>query len=1144
VTQRILVVGSPSKDMLQASALLGAAGYEVQPADDSTSALALVDEDAPDLILVDASLPETDRQALVRQIRAHTELERVPLLALAESAVEGAAQSAHQAGLNGYVARPSDDPGFVQRIAAYLGNGSNSKTILIVDDAPAHLELLRLQLKAEGHAVLTASNGIEALEILEGERERVAGIVSDVLMPQMDGYSLCLQVRKNPRYACLPFVLYSGTHDTAEDQRLANAVGADAFVEKPAAVQKILAGLGNASGAHRRPAVPLAIPELQAPVLKQYSESLVRKLEEKSAELAQTEARLTGMVEAALDGIVTVNDRQNVVLFNYAAEKMFGYPRAEALGRTLSTFIPARLHDARGRQVGPFGISDTGSRRVGVRVVWGRRRDGTEFPIESSVAKLETPQGRLYTAFLRDITDRHRAEQALARSEAALRHAQELAKLAHIVTGPEGALEDSAGTLAQFLDVEPPQIPTTNRAWLRLVHPDDRLLVRERAMHAARTQLRIEVEYRLRRGSGWIHIHHVMDPLPALRKPLPQRVSWFHTLQDVTDRKEATFRIRRLNRVLSVLSAINALIVRSIDRDELLREACRIAVDAGQFPKAWIGLLDPDSGALQVAAGYGASEAFYASLRQLLRDDVVHGRSHAAKALRTLEPVVANDLHQEQRQLTDALESGSRAAAMLPLIIDGKAVGVLTLHAEVTGFFDDDEMKLLCELAADIAFALAHLRKSEQLQYLANYDPVTNLPNRGLFSERLSLALQKWVGVNAILAVVLIDVERFRRINETLGRAVGDQLLQLLARRLQQANASAARIAGDVFAFEVQVQQSVTEVARAFEELVKRCFGSAFKLADEELLLSCRGGVAVFPSDGADAESLLRNAETALRRAKGTSERIAFYAPDINARAAEALTMESRLRRAIERNEFVLYYQPKIALADRSICGVEALIRWRDPSGGLVLPGRLIPVLEESGQIGTVGQWALGQAVADHQRWHAAGLAAPRVAVNVSALQLRDPDFAAIIASVVAGHQSAALELEITESMIMEQVDRSIAALRQIRALGVTVAIDDFGTGYCSLSYVAKLPVTSLKIDRAFIVGMTEGPEGLAIVSSMIALAHSLKLKVVAEGVETAEQERLLRLLGCDEAQGYLFSQPVPFVGMEELLRGARKLSA
>jgi diguanylate cyclase (GGDEF)-like protein len=384
---------------------------------------------------------------------------------------------------------------------------------------------------------------------------------------------------------------------------------------------------------------------------------------------------------------------------------------------------------------------------------------------------------------------------------------------------------------------------------------------------------------------------------------------------------------------------------------------------------------------------------------------------------------------------------------------------------------------------------------------------------------------------------VLIDLKRFRRVNETLGRVAGDELLQLVARRLQRANASTARIGVDVFAIELRAKHSAMEIARAFEDLSAKCFGEPFILAGEELRIGCRGGIAMFPVDGANPDALLQNAEAALRRAKSSSEHSAFYAPDLNARAAEAMSMESRLRRAIEREEFILHYQPKVALADRSICGVEALIRWRDREGSMVLPGAFIPILEESGLIGAVGDWALRRALSDQRRWRSAGVPLQRIAVNVSAMQVRKKDFADTIGNIMACNEGAALELEITESMIMEEVERSIAAFRRIQEVGVTVAIDDFGTGYCSLSYVAKLPVNSLKIDRSFIVGMTESAVGLAIVSSIIALAHSINLRVVAEGVETREQERLLRSLACDEAQGYLFSKPVPEDELEALLR-------
>jgi EAL domain-containing protein (putative c-di-GMP-specific phosphodiesterase class I) len=300
--------------------------------------------------------------------------------------------------------------------------------------------------------------------------------------------------------------------------------------------------------------------------------------------------------------------------------------------------------------------------------------------------------------------------------------------------------------------------------------------------------------------------------------------------------------------------------------------------------------------------------------------------------------------------------------------------------------------------------------------------------------------------------------------------------------------------------------------------------------------MGCRIGAAVFPGDGDDAESLLRNAESALRKARSAIEPSVFYEAGMNASASEAQALESKIRRAIQREEFVLHYQPKYRLSDRRICGAEALIRWQDPESGLVPPMQFIPMLEETGLIGTVGKWALRRALADAQGWRKHGGSALRVAVNVSSLQLNQQDFPAQIKELIGVDGGGALELEITESVIMDDVDRKIVMLQELREMGVQIAVDDFGTGYSSLAYISKLPITALKIDRTFITAMADDPQSYGLVAGMIALARPLELKVIAEGVETEAQARLLRLLRCDEAQGYLFSRPVDAERFLELL--------
>ena len=421
---------------------------------------------------------------------------------------------------------------------------------------------------------------------------------------------------------------------------------------------------------------------------------------------------------------------------------------------------------------------------------------------------------------------------------------------------------------------------------------------------------------------------------------------------------------------------------------------------------------------------------------------------------------------------------------------------------------------------------------------------MTGLPNRSLFQNRLSHSLHSRGGEARLIAAALLDLERFRRVNETLGRQTGDELLRRVATRLQRANDTAARIGVDMYGLTLRGARTAAEVNRALEAIVAACFAEPFAIAGEELRMACRAGVALHPDDGADADALLRNAEAALRRSKGADERIVFYAPEMNARVAEALAIENKLRRAIERREFVLHYQPKVALASSRITGLEALIRWQDPDKGLIAPGRFIPVLEETGMIVEVGRWAVEQAFVDLRAWAAQGTNVPRVAVNVSAIQLQRGDFVdSMIEEIRRGGGNAKwLELEITESLVMRNVEDSTRKLSILRDMGVTVAIDDFGTGYSSLSYLGRLPVDTLKIDRSFISGVAMETDSVTVVSTILALAHGLKLKVVAEGVETREQADLLRRFRCDEAQGYFYSRPIPAGEIQVLLRAGGAL--
>jgi diguanylate cyclase (GGDEF)-like protein len=558
-----------------------------------------------------------------------------------------------------------------------------------------------------------------------------------------------------------------------------------------------------------------------------------------------------------------------------------------------------------------------------------------------------------------------------------------------------------------------------------------------------------------------------------------------------------------------------------------------------------VGVVNPEGTRLEVIASRGADRRYLEAMPLAVGAPGDEGVGLAGQAVRENKALVVEDMTQDSRVHRTEMprERGYHSLVVLPLQVADKVVGVLALYAAEVGFFDANEMKLLRELAGDISFALDHIGKLEQLDHLAYYDALTGLANRTLFLERMAQSVSAALRQSRSVALCLLDIERFKTINDTLGRQAGDALLKQFAERLLTFVGDAklvARVGANEFAILTPAFAGEQSLVHGLEAGRQQGENVAYQVGDTELRLATKAGFAICPNDGTDAETLFRNAEAALKRAKATGEPYLFYTDTMTARIAEQLTLENKLRQALERDEFVLHYQPKVELETRRIVGVEALLRWQSPELGLVPPAKFITLLEETGLILAVGAWAMRRAAQDFRRWMALGLKAPRIAVNVSPIQLRRRDFVQQVQQAIAdGASPTGIDLEITESRIMEDIQSNIDKLKKVGALGVNLAIDDFGTGYSSLSYLANLPVQTLKIDRSFIITMLNEPDTMTLVSTIISLARSLKLKVVAEGVDAEEQARMLRLLKCDEMQGYLFSKPVPFDALTALLQAS-----
>jgi diguanylate cyclase (GGDEF)-like protein len=528
-----------------------------------------------------------------------------------------------------------------------------------------------------------------------------------------------------------------------------------------------------------------------------------------------------------------------------------------------------------------------------------------------------------------------------------------------------------------------------------------------------------------------------------------------------------------------------------------------------------------------------------------LNNPLAAGHDLPGQAWSSRQSIWARDVAQHDgfRRTALAQEAGLRTCLALPILVGEEVVAVLEFFMREVHDKDERMLQLLAAVSAQLSSIVQRKRAEERLHYLAHYDDLTGLPNRVLFTDRLKQAMFEANRHARLVGVAFLDLDRFKTINDSLGHGVGDMLLKGVAERLNRCvreGDTVARLAGDEFTLVLADMAHVdhaSQVARKVLDSLSR----PFHIAGQELFTSASLGMTLYPFDDDSVDGLLRNADIAMYRAKdqgGNSYQ--FYSADMTAKAHERLSLENDMRRALEREEFFLDYQPIVALRDKTVVALEALVRWRHPQRGLISPAEFIPLAEETGLILNLGEWVLRNAIEECVRLTRAGSTGMRVAVNLSAHQLHQKELIRMIQRMLtsAGARSNQLQIEITESVLMSNVDNTAATLGALSDMGVEISLDDFGTGYSSLSYLKRFPIDVLKIDRSFVRDIPADPDDSAIASAIISMAHNLGIQVVAEGVETEDQLSFLRDHDCDTVQGYYLSRPKP---AEEI---ARYLSA
>jgi diguanylate cyclase (GGDEF)-like protein/PAS domain S-box-containing protein len=681
-----------------------------------------------------------------------------------------------------------------------------------------------------------------------------------------------------------------------------------------------------------------------------------------------------------------------------------------------------------------------------------------------------------------------------------------------------------------------------------LVHPDYRFSDRDKYMDpilSDRAQSFSSERKYLRKDGSSLWVNRTVS---LVKDPTGNPLYFIRIIEDISERKQAEQRQAMEHAITRVLAEAQTL-TEAIPR--IIQTVCETM--GWHCGARW--QIDKEAGVLRCRETWGIDtpeiEAFIQASRERAVAPLPVGQGLVRRTFAAASPVWIKDIaHDEafnRRHLAE--QADLHGAFGFPLVGGGEVLGVMEFfHRDAR---DPDEMLIQTTQAigSQIGQYMVRMQAEEAVKFVATHDSLTGLPNRIMFNQRLSHAVTQAERYGRRLAVLFIDLDRFKIINDTLGHESGDALLREVAKRLTanlRAADTVARLGGDEFVVLVEEVSDPQYLAGIAQKLIS-ALSTGFPVHGQEYHVTASIGVSTFPDDGVDLQTLLKNADIAMYRAKEQGRNaFRFYSAQMNVHSMERLTLESSLRRALERHELTLHYQPQVHLRSGDITGMEALVRWQHPELGLVAPDQFIQIAEETGLIVPIGEWVLHTACQAQRTWHEMGIQDVSVAVNLSPRQFVHGDLGKEILRALqrTGCPPNRLELEITEGMVMHSPERAVELMNALKDMGVAVAIDDFGTGYSSLAYLKRFPIDSLKIDRSFILDIPGDKGDAAITQAVIAMAHSLGLKVIAEGVETRAQFNFLRKHRCDEMQGYYFSRPLPLEQATSLLQQRRVSNA
>jgi diguanylate cyclase (GGDEF)-like protein/PAS domain S-box-containing protein len=804
-----------------------------------------------------------------------------------------------------------------------------------------------------------------------------------------------------------------------------------------------------------------------------------------------SEAYMRAIFNATPDAMLISDDQGIIAMVNHQCELMLGYTGNEMIGQSIEMLVPERFRENH-RLLRQQYISAPQARAMGIgRVVQALRKDNTEFYVEVSLSPIETEKGLFFASALRDISQRKKMEDALRASEERFRLMANVSPAMIWITDVKGKPTFVNQTWLNFTGLDMQQA-FTHEGWLELIHPEDREIVFSQYYKNIFDRKPIFTEYRMRRAQGdW---RWILDQGVPLHNENGEFEGYVGSAIDITDRKqvEADFRI-----AATAFESQEAMVI--TDANAVILRVNKAFVDStGYSPEEAVGQK------MSLLKSGRHDDGFYAEMWDCL--------------LRT---------GSWQGEIWDKRKNGQIYPKWLTITAVQDEAGHVTHY--VGTHMDISDRK-----AAE-----------DEIKHLAFYDPLTKLPNRRLLRDRLQQALVTHVRKQAYGALLFIDLDNFKTLNDTLGHEKGDSLLQQVAGRLESCVRecdTVARLGGDEFVVMLEeLGQKSSDAAIQAEIISEKILGSLnkiYQLESYQYYITPSIGATLFSNQETSIDELLKQADIAMYQAKASGRNtIRFFDPTMHAAIVARASLEHALYEGLQQNQFQLYYQPQVNSEGR-IKGAEAVLRWHHPEKGIVSPDQFITLAEETGLILPLGQWVLKTTCAQLVKWaKIPNLAHLTIAVNVSIRQFRQADFADLVLATLAesGANPAKLKLEITESLLASDVEDINAKMNALRAIGVTFSLDDFGTGYSSLNYLKQMPLDQLKIDKSFVRDILVDINDAAIAKMIIVLAESMGLEVIAEGVETQQQKDFLRSLGCLNYQGYLISKPLPIDQFESL---------